>query len=124
MARLRLNPPSTATRIDYGLVQPQDLNLATGATETKVPSYGVRQVEPPALKEMHINATPLQASKGISRTSRSQPISRLNAPVQTRLPISGLDHLAYTSDICGSLVRASDTGAALGTPDLHDGVLH
>ena len=55
MARLPPNLPRTATRSDYGLVQPQDLSLVTGVIETKVPSYGVPRAEPPTLKERPVN---------------------------------------------------------------------
>ena len=58
MALLRLNPPSSATRIDFGLVQPQDLSLVTGVIETMAPSYGVQRVEPLAWKMLRVSATP------------------------------------------------------------------
>ena len=66
MALLRLNPPNTATRIDFGLVQPQDLSLVTGVIETMAPSYGVQRVEPLTWKIVRVSATHQRPSKRIS----------------------------------------------------------
>lgn len=67
-------------------------------------------------------STPLleDVVRGKCRTSCSRPILRPSVPIQTRLPTSGLDRRAYTSDNCDGLVRASDNEVRQGLPDLRE----
>lgn len=124
MKRLRLNLPSTATRTDFVLVPLRGLNPVIGAIETKVQSFGVRQAELPALKEMHVNATPAcKLTKGY-RTSYFQPILHPNPLPRTRLPTAGQNRLACTWDnYCGQ-AQGLDNEAAQGPSDLDDGIPH
>lgn len=118
MNRLRLNLPSITTRTDSGPVQLPGLNLVIGATETKVPSYGVRRVEPPTWERYMLTPPLNELTKGY-RTSRSQPISHLNVLISpTRSPIAGQIPQGCTSDSYDSLERALDNGAAQGLSDL------